>query len=139
MVFHHQHSASIPASQSIFAKQYLAFAHRCQFLLTWITCCRSTMYITAQSGLRAVMIVLGIRNGVRQPIISGLSCGRYAGIDVAQLPTNPQTRDLETLRRRDSDEVSAAPRPSGVIPVPIMTPEARKHHLSSSASSSSRH
>ena len=81
------------------------------------------------------MIVGGLRNGVRQSTMSGLLSGRYAGIDVAQQPTNPQMRDRETLRRRDSDEVSTVLWPLRVAQLPIMTPEARKHHLSSPSSS----
>lgn len=132
-IFHQQNSASTFAPQSIFAKLFcdcisLPILPHVNILLC------TTMHITTQSGLHAVMIIYGTRNGARQSTLSG-SSGRYAGIDVAQLPTSPQSRDLETLRRRDSDEVSAVPRPLGVMRLPIMTPEARKHHLSNSASS----
>lgn len=52
--------------------------------------------------------------------------GRHAGFDIAQQPTDSQLRDQKTLRRRDSDEVSVAQLPPGVIQLPIMTPKARE-------------
>jgi hypothetical protein len=73
------------------------------------------------------MIIGGLRNGGREPTVSGLRSGRHTGLDVAQQSTNPLLRDRETLRRRDSDEVSAVQSPPGVTRLPIMTPEVRHH------------
>ncbi|KAF1926051.1 uncharacterized protein M421DRAFT_223991 [Didymella exigua CBS 183.55] len=103
--------------------------HIVSYLSTLKSCWASTACITSQSGIHAIMIIGGLRNGVRKPTVSGLKSGRLAGFDVARQPTNPQLRDRETLRRRDSDEVSVAQSPSEVTRLPIMTPEARKHHF----------
>lgn len=96
---------------------------------TSISCWTLTACIISQGGLHAVMIIGGLRNGGRKSTISGLLSGRHAGFDVAQQSTNPLLRDRKTLRRRDSDEVSAFQSPSGVTGMPIMTPEAWRHHL----------
>lgn len=82
--FHQHDSASTPASRPIFVKQYLAVANpflsfNVNILLASAVC------ITAQSGLHAVMIANGLRNGVRESALSGFLGGRYAGIDVAAI------------------------------------------------------